>query len=130
MSVVGSVNFFDLKKGWGFITVLTQGLEQSNTGVYYHRTAINAQEGSYKCLYPGEYVSFNIGDSDRGPICIDICGIMGGPLLTDHPKWRYKLFEKPKSRDRSNKIVEETSEEKVEETVEEKVEEDENDPEA
>jgi cold shock CspA family protein len=101
MSVVGSVKFFDTKKGWGFITVLTQDLPQSNSEVFVHFSNVNVQEDSYKRLFPGEYVSFSIGKSDRGKdTCIDVCGIMGGPLLTDHPEHRYKIY--PKNYDQHN----------------------------
>jgi len=95
MSLIGSVKFFDTKKGWGFITVLTQDLPQSNSEVFVHFSNVNVQEDSYKRLFPGEYVSFSMGKSDRGKdTCIDVCGIMGGPLLTDHPEHRYKIYPK------------------------------------
>jgi cold shock CspA family protein len=95
MSLVGSVKFFDTKKGWGFITVLTQGVEHSNTDMFVHFSNLNVSDNAYKRLYPGEYVSLSIGKNDRGQdTCIDVSGIMGGPLLTDHPEHRYKIFPK------------------------------------
>ena len=95
MSLIGSVKFFDTKKGWGFITVLTQDLPQSNSEVFVHFSNLNVQGDNYKRLFPGEYVSFSMGKSDRGKdTCIDVCGIMGGPLLTDHPEHRYKTYPK------------------------------------
>jgi cold shock CspA family protein len=95
MSLIGSVKFFDTKKGWGFITVLTQDLPQSNSEVFVHFSNLNVQGDSYKRLFPGEYVSFSMGKSDRGKdTCIDVCGVMGGPLLTDHPEHRYKIYPK------------------------------------
>ena len=101
MSLIGSVKFFDTKKGWGFITVLTQDLPQSNSEVFVHFSNLNVQGDNYKRLFPGEYVSFSIGKSDRGKdTCIDVCGIMGGPLLTDHPEHRYKIY--PKNYDQSS----------------------------
>ena len=65
MSLVGSVKFFDTKKGWGFITVLTQGLDQSNTEVFVHFSNLNVSENGYKRLFPGEYVSFSLGKNDK-----------------------------------------------------------------
>jgi len=95
MSLIGSVKFFDTKKGWGFITVLTQDLPQSNSEVFVHFSNLNVQGDNYKRLFPGEYVSFSMGKSDRGKdTCIDVCGIMGGPLLTDNPEHRYKIYPK------------------------------------
>ena len=34
-------------------------------------------------------MSFSLGKNDKGDMCIDITGIMGGPLLTEHPQWHY-----------------------------------------
>jgi len=98
MSLVGVVDFFDVRKGWGFIKVLTQDVDHSNEGVFFHRQNIAVREGSYKCVFPGEYVSFSLGKNEKGPMCIDITGIMGNPLLTDHPQWHYTKRAK---RDRS-----------------------------
>jgi len=95
MSLVGSVKFFDTKKGWGFITVLSQGLDQSNTEVFVHFSNLNVSENGYKRLFPGEYVSFSIGKNKQGQdTCIDVTGVMGGPLLADHPEHRYKIYPK------------------------------------
>jgi len=95
MSLIGSVKFFDTKKGWGFITVLTQDVEHSNTDMFVHFSNLTVSENAYKRLYPGEYVSMSIGKNDRGQdTCIDVTGVMGGPLLTDHPEHRYKIFPK------------------------------------
>tara|TARA_B110001469_G_scaffold126786_1_gene145409 strand:+ start:5949 stop:6302 length:354 start_codon:yes stop_codon:yes gene_type:complete len=94
MTLVGTVKFFDTKKGWGFITVLTQGLPQSNTEVFVHFSALNVTEGEYKRLFPGEYVSFEIDNTQGKDTCIDVSGIMGGRLLTDHPDHRFKIYPK------------------------------------
>lgn len=95
MSLVGSVKFFDTKKGWGFITVLSQGLDQSNTEVFVHFSNLNVSENGYKRLFPGEYVSFSIGKNKQGQdTCFNVTGVMGGPLLADHPEHRYKIYPK------------------------------------
>ena len=97
MSLVGCVKWFDTKKGWGFITVLTQDVEESNADVFVHYTNLTVRNNEYKRLFPGEYVSFSIGigQGKQGKdICIDVCGIMGGRLLTEHPEHRYKFFPK------------------------------------
>lgn len=122
MSVVGSVKFFDTKKGWGFITVLTQELEQSNTEVFVHFSNLNVSENGYKRLFPGEYVSFSIGKNTKGQdTCIDVTGIMGGPLLADNPEHRYKIFPKDSRPSRDQVPEKEVSQKAVS---------DENDPEA
>ena len=95
MSLIGSVKFFDTKKGWGFITLLTQDLPLSNTEVFVHFSNVNVRDHNYKRLYPGEYVSFSLGKNSKGQdTCIDVCGVMGGALLTDHPEHIYKIYPK------------------------------------
>jgi CspA family cold shock protein len=106
MSQVGSVKWFDTKKGWGFITVLTQDVEESNTDVFVHYTNLTVGKNEYKRLFPGEYVSFSIGKGqgkDGRDICINVMGVMGGPLLTEHPEYRYKFF--PRNPQKSTKEV-------------------------
>ena len=97
MSLLGCVKWFDTKKGWGFITVLTQDVDESNADVFVHYTNLTVRNNEYKRLFPGEYVSFSIGKGQGKhgkDICIDVTGIMGGRLLTEHPEHRYKFFPK------------------------------------
>ena len=129
MSLVGSVKFFDTKKGWGFITVLSQGVDQSNTEVFVHFSNLNVSENGYKRLFPGEYVSFSIGKNKQGQdTCIDVTGVMGGPLLADHPEHRYKIYPKDSRPSRSEEPPAESADNA--ESAEAAEAGDENDPEA
>jgi CspA family cold shock protein len=95
MSLVGSVKWFNAKKGYGFVTVLTQDQSCSNTDVFVHFSNLNIRNDEYKRLFPGEYVSFNLGKNKDGrDICIDMTGVMGGPLLTENTEHRYRYFPK------------------------------------
>ena len=119
MSLVGSVKWFDTKKGWGFITVLTQDVEESNTDVFVHYTNLTVGKNEYKRLFPGEYVSFSIGKGQGKQgrdICIDVMGVMGGPLLTEHPEHRYKFFPKNPQKSTKEEVVRDQIE--IDDTVE------------
>jgi len=93
MSLVGSVKWFNAKKGYGFVTIMTQDQECSNTDVFVHFSNLVIRNDEYKRLFPGEYVSFNLGKNKDGrPICIDVTGVMGGLLLTENAEHRYRYF--------------------------------------
>ena len=141
MALVGSVKKW--VKSYGFITVLSQDHEHSNAEMFCHNTSLNVKNNEYRTLYPGEYVSFNIGKGRDGrDTCIDVTGVMGGPLLTEHPRFRFKYYEKHQQtqerhesqhsqhsqHDQETLEAEETQEEA--EAPVETVEEDDNDPEA
>lgn len=102
MSLVGNVKWFNSKKGFGFITVMTPDSEKVGTDIFVHFSNINVQDNNYKRLFPGEYVSFNLGkNNDDKDICIDVMGVHGGPLLADNKEHRYKVYPK-ETRSRNN----------------------------
>jgi cold shock CspA family protein len=97
MSLIGCVKFFSAKRGFGFVTVLTQDHERSNTDLFVHFSNLNVRNNEFKRLFPGEYVSFSYGKGmgrDGRDICIDVTGVLGGPLLTEHAEHRYRYFPK------------------------------------
>jgi len=103
MSLVGNVKWFSSKKGFGFITVVTPDSEHTGTDIFVHFSDINTRENNYKRLFPGEYVSFSLGRNKKDQsICIDVMGVMGGPLLSDHTEHRYKIFPKVNRIDNNN----------------------------
>ena len=89
------------------------------SGFVNHLSGINVSNDGYKSLYPGEYVSFDLDKGEDGRFnCVNVTGVLGGPLLVEHSEYRYKYFQKnPRRREDVNETVE------VEEV------EDENDPE-
>jgi len=108
-SYVGRVNWFNRKKGFGFITVVTPDTELTNTDVFFHFSEISTE--NYKILYPGEYVSFTLGVNDSNgenrSICKGITGVYGNDLLTDNVKYSYRVTEKRNNN--SNNNVQESS---------------------
>ena len=95
MSLVGNVKWFNSKKGYGFVNVMTPDNENTGKDFFVHFSNITTD--GYMRLFPGEYVSFNLGKSEEGKtICMDVMGVHGGPLLTDNPTHRFKVFPKMK----------------------------------
>mgnify|MGYP001314067580 CR=1 FL=1 len=95
-SLIGRVNWFNRKKGYGFITVATPDNELTGEDVFFHYS--NIETDNFKTVYPGEYVSFNLGTNDKDGeeknICMNITGIFGGPLLTDSTTHNIRVTEK------------------------------------
>ncbi len=113
MTLTGSVTRWFNRKGYGFINVVDSESEHCGNDIFVHLSGINVSEDCYKCLYPGEYVSFDLDTNDGKPVCVNVTGVMGGPLLVEHPDFRFKYFSKVK-RDRNDK--EETELEETEQT--------------
>ena len=95
-SYLGRVNWFNRKKGFGFITVVTPNIKLTNTDVFFHFSEIKTD--NFKIVYPGEYVSFTLGvndtDEEGRNICKEITGVYGNELLTDNEKYNIRVTEK------------------------------------
>jgi cold shock CspA family protein len=92
---IGRVDWFDSRKGYGFVVDMTDGSDDSsNSGVFVHYSdiVVNNEHGVYRKLHPGEYVSFDKGDRDDKVVCLNVRGVNGGPLLTENTGYRYKVF--------------------------------------
>lgn len=92
---IGRVDWFDSRKGYGFVVDMTDGSDDSsNSGVFVHYSdiVVNNEQGVYRKLHPGEYVSFDKGDRDEKVVCLNVRGVNGGPLLTENTGYRYKVF--------------------------------------
>lgn len=93
-SYVGYVKWFNKKKGYGFITITDGG--HSGEDVFCHFSDIVSE--NYKIVYPGEFVSCDVETKkdDGKLICKNITGVNGYPLLSDNPKYLYKIIPKSK----------------------------------
>ena len=87
---VGQVQWFDKKKGYGFIKVISE--DQNNKQVFFHFSDIRSQ--NYKVLFPGEFVSMDLGEKDGKQVCKNITGVFGLPLLTDNAEYHYRVVPK------------------------------------
>ena len=61
----GTVKWFDNKKGYGFITP-----SEGGSDLFVHMSSI-VMEG-YKTLSDNQKVSYQVGDSDRGPVATNV----------------------------------------------------------
>jgi cold shock CspA family protein len=92
--VFGRVNWFDSKKGFGFVTVITPDNEYTGKDIFLHFSNLNI-EGNYKRVFPGEYVEFSIETTnDNRQSCSEVTGINGGPLLVENENHQYKIYPK------------------------------------
>ena len=61
--LTGHVKWFKNKAGFGFVTVLSG--DKKDEDVFVHHSGIVVASEQYKYLVQGEYVSFNLRDSDN-----------------------------------------------------------------
>jgi cold shock CspA family protein len=95
MALTGTVSRWFNRKGYGFINVMNSDSEHVGQDVFVHLSGINVKNDGYKCLYPGEYVSFDLDQNSEGKsVCANVTGVMGGPLLVEHEMFRFKYFQK------------------------------------
>lgn len=80
---VGYVKWFSNNIGYGFVTVYTEG-EMKGRDVFVHHSGIKPLNSNYRTLQKGEYISFDLGESDNGKQAINVTGVFGGPLMCDH----------------------------------------------
>ena len=93
-SHVGQVQWFDKKKGYGFIKIISE--DQNNIQVFFHFSDIKSK--NYKVLFPGEFVSMDLGEKDGKQVCKNITGVFGLPLLTDNAEYHYRVVPKRDNR--------------------------------
>ncbi|MEM8134677.1 cold shock domain-containing protein [Morganella morganii] len=67
-TMTGSVKWFNESKGFGFITPA-----DGSKDVFVHFSAI--QSDSFKTLYEGQNVTFNIEDGAKGPSAANVVGL-------------------------------------------------------
>ena len=106
--VIGCVKWFNSKKGYGFVTIVTPENDTTGNDIFLHFSNINVQDGNYKRVFPGEYVETLIGEGEDGrSVCTEVTGPHGGPLLADNETHRFKVFPK---NDRRQEVQEDTVE--------------------
>lgn len=92
--VVGNVKWYDTKKGFGFVTLVTPELENTGNDIFVHFSNLNVVDG-YRRLFPGEYIEFELGQATDGrSVCLNVSGLFGGTLLCQNENHRYKVFPK------------------------------------
>ena len=82
--LMGRVKWFNNRAGFGFITVLT-GDKQSED-IFVHHSGISVDSEQYKYLVQGEYISFELRNSDnqKHPYQAGkVRGVMNGMLMCE-----------------------------------------------
>jgi len=82
----GRVKWFNNKAGYGFITVIESNDESIPDDVFAHHSAICVSEEQYKYLVQGEYVQFELRQSDNSAHPYqagNIRGVMEGMLMCE-----------------------------------------------
>lgn len=121
MTLTGSVSRWFNRKGYGFINVVSSDSEHCGNDIFVHLSGINVSNDCYVCLYPGEYVSFELDTNNEGkPVCVNVTGVMGGPLLVENTDYRYKYFSRPGKERRGNN-TNDVADEVVDDVVDEVV---------
>lgn len=88
----GRVEWFNFKKGFGNIKVVDPSHDMNDKKFFVHYSNIDA-DSSFKRLYPGEYVSFELGRHDDKDICVNVTGVNGGPLLVENKDFSYRIVK-------------------------------------
>ena len=111
MSLQGNVKWFDMKKGFGIITIVTPDSENLNKEFFVHYSNIVTKGDGYRRLYPGEYVSCDLGSfEDKKDVCVNVTGLFGGPLLSENTDFRYRVSKNHNKREENaeeNKVDDE-----------------------
>ena len=90
---VGRVIRFFNRKGYGFIKNLNDDKDY-----FVHNSEIKCNDGIYRKLYPGEFVSFNLVEKDGKQVCSLVKGVMGYPLLIENEEHTFRVYPKQEHR--------------------------------
>ena len=96
---IGTVLWFDQKKGFGFIKIISPESEFLNREIFIHYSNI-VSRNSFKKLFPGENVSLNVvkntSENNEGKeyISQNVTGLFGSDLLVDNENYVIKVIKK------------------------------------
>jgi len=82
--ITGRVKWFNNKAGFGFVTAVEGDLKEKD--VFVHYSSINVPDDQYKYLVQGEYVDFELTESDKSDHefhAVNISGVRGGNLMCE-----------------------------------------------
>ena len=111
---IGQVLWFDQKKGFGFVKVNQPESDFHDKEIFVHFSSIHTEKTNYKKLFPGEYVSMDIKHQPdvkgKEYNCLNLTGVNGGPLLVEHEKYNFKVYNKPNIMHNKNNTTEDNVE--------------------
>ena len=96
---IGYVKWFDDKKGFGFVRVLTPG-DRYESDFFVYQANICPHRSTYRTLRNSECVVFNLSDEDR-PQALEVAGVNGTLFCDSRPPIRNRGYGGPSRGDRS-----------------------------
>jgi cold shock CspA family protein len=99
MRLTGQVKWFNVKVGYGFVTVLDDG-EHKSKDIFTHYSAISGDNSQYKYLVQGEYLEFDLVKSTNDKHeyhAVNISGIKGGEIMCQVRKEAVRPHSAPRS---------------------------------
>ena len=89
---VGRCKWMRGAKGYGFISDL-----ESKEEIFVHYSALKRSSHGYRCLFPNEYIEYQVAYAGDRKIATAVTGIQGGPLLcevqTDPSRASHKYYK-------------------------------------
>lgn len=99
----GRCKWFNNKAGYGFLTVVRSDDDSKvGTDVFAHHSGIVVSTEQYKYLVQGEYVDFQMTETNGGQHSVqasEITGVGKGPLMCETRNEARKLQEQQRSED-------------------------------
>ena len=95
---VGNVIWFDQKKGFGFVKIITPNSEYLGKEIFVHFSSIQS-ENTFKKLFPGENVSLDVEknpdeSSNKEYISKNVTGLYGSLLMVDNQTYQFKVIRR------------------------------------
>jgi cold shock CspA family protein len=84
LRLTGCVKWFNNKSGYGFITEIKRDGIEKEADYFVHFSSLDVQDNNYKYLVQGEYVEFDVVESNGGKHKLQaasISGVCGGPTM-------------------------------------------------
>jgi hypothetical protein len=87
--MAGCVKWFNMKTGFGFLTVVRGGGSgelKVGSEVFVHHSNVKVQEEQYRFLVQGEYVEFdvsNVANGQHSCQATNVTGMFGGKLMCE-----------------------------------------------
>jgi cold shock CspA family protein len=85
-NILGQVKWFNIKSGFGFITVCKGEEFLDEKDIFVHYSSLDVDNKQYRYLVQGEYVEFDImkPENDKYELhAVNVSGIRGGQLMCE-----------------------------------------------